>query len=460
MRPARVLRVVPFAATLVVVLLTTLLSPRAQTAASVVRGVVQRTAETPVADAQVTVFSAEGVKAADVRTDTAGRFEATLMPGKYVVRVAMESVAVADAAIEAPTAALLTITLGEFTAYPNPPPTDTRSDGTGESATQEVRVFYATDRERVPVRASRGYSYTETRSRATAPLSLGSCVVSVPRDRRIGQLEAASLWRLDFRGSAEGVTLSQVTLQDEPTFMRDVSARANAGGKRILLFVHGYNATFQDACRRAGQISYDLAFTGAPVVYSWPSRGVATGYTADEETVQWTAPHLRAFIETLAKSTGASIHVLAHSMGSRAVIQALGEPVSLGEGRIRDLIFAAPDIDAGIFEQRLPQLTERAHRVTLYASSADRALAASRSFHDFARAGESGASLVVATGLDTIDASTVETDFLGHSYFGSSDTVLRDLFELVRFNASPDDRFALTRIQEPSRPSPYWRFRN
>src|SRR5689334_5269571 len=112
MRPARVLRVVPFAATLVVVLLTTLLSPRAQTAASVVRGVVQRTAETPVADAQVTVFSAEGVKAADVRTDTAGRFEATLMPGKYVVRVAMESVAVADAAIEAPTAALLTITLG------------------------------------------------------------------------------------------------------------------------------------------------------------------------------------------------------------------------------------------------------------------------------------------------------------------------------------------------------------
>ena len=129
-------------------------------------------------------------------------------------------------------------------------------------------------------------------------------------------------------------------------------------------------------------------------------------------------------------------------------------------GVIPNLRFAAPDIDAGVFHQRLSRLNRHAHRVTLYASSADKALAASRSFHDFTRAGESGLSLIVASGLDTIDASTVETDFLGHSYFGSSDTVLRDLFDLVRYNASPDDRFALTRIQEPSRPAPYWRFRN
>lgn len=460
MRPSYRLRILAVSSTLALVLGTSYSVPSAQNDTSPIRGVILKNdASAPVNGARVTIFTLAGANVADVRTDAQGRFEAPLPPGRYVARVALSSLPVADAAIDAPASAIITIKLGEFTAYPNPPPVDTRSDGGGESATQEVRVFYATDRDRLPVRSSRGYTYTEARSRAADPLSLGSCIVSVPRDRRIGQLDGASMWRLDFRSSAQGVTVAQVTLQDESAFMRELSARATAGRGRILLFVHGYNVAFQDACRRAGQITYDLAFTGAPVVYSWPSRGTRAAYMADEETIQWTVPHLREFIQRLGARTGASIHVLAHSMGSRAVMQALSESFKLDSGVVRDVIFAAPDIDSGVFQQRLSGLKRNSGRVTLYASSADRALAASRSFHDFPRAGESGTTLLVSTGLDTIDASSVETDFLGHSYFGSSDSVLRDLFELVRFNAGPDDRFALTKVQESARPAPYWKFR-
>jgi len=423
-------------------------------------GVVTDVEQKPVTSAVVTLFSNDGATIADARTNGDGSFQLRVADGDYVARVSIDRIPVADARVQAPSASPIRITVGEFTAQPIPPPAETRAGNTGESQTQEVRVFYATDRERSPVPGTRGYSYTASRSAASDPLSFGSCLVSVPRDKRVGQLEAASLFRFDFRGSADGVMISKVTLQDEATFLRDVSTRATVGGRKVLVFVHGYNTAFSDACRRSGQLAYDLGFSGAQVVYSWPSRGGKAEYLADEESIQWTVPHLKHFLEKLATETGASIQVLAHSMGSRAVVQALAQSVSMKAGSIRDVIFAAPDLDSDVFMQNLASMTSKAKRITLYASSGDKALAASRVIHgNTVRAGESGNRLLVAVGLDTVDASTVDTDFLGHSYFGDSSTVLRDLFELIRFNAAPDDRFALARIEEPKRPRPYWQFR-
>lgn len=68
-----------------------------------------------------------------------------------------------------------------------------------------------------------------------------------------------------------------------------------------------------------------------------------------------------------------------------------------------------------------------ARRVTLYASSNDEALALSKRLHAYSRAGESGAELVVVDGVDTVDVSNVDTSLVGHSYYGSNDTVLADL---------------------------------
>jgi len=47
----------------------------------------------------------------------------------------------------------------------------------------------------------------------------------------------------------------------------------------VLLFVHGYNVSFEDAARRTGQLAYDLGFEGPTVFFSWPSRGSVTAYT-------------------------------------------------------------------------------------------------------------------------------------------------------------------------------------
>ena len=65
--------------------------------------------------------------------------------------------------------------------------------------------------------------------------------------------------------------------------------------------------------------------------------------------------------------------------------------------------------------------------MTLYASSHDEALKASKKLHEFPRAGEAGKSLLVVKGIDTIDVSTVDSSLLGHSYFGDNTSVISDI---------------------------------
>jgi hypothetical protein len=62
--------------------------------------------------------------------------------------------------------------------------------------------------------------------------------------------------------------------------------------------------------------------------------------------------------------------------------------------------------------------------------------------HGYARAGDSGEDLVVVEGIDTIDVSAVDTSLfsLGHLYYGSSQTVLADLFDLIRKAKPPEAR--------------------
>jgi esterase/lipase superfamily enzyme len=50
--------------------------------------------------------------------------------------------------------------------------------------------------------------------------------------------------------------------------------------REALVFVHGYNVTFETAARRTAQLAYDLNFRGVPLMYSWPSKGILAGYPA------------------------------------------------------------------------------------------------------------------------------------------------------------------------------------
>jgi esterase/lipase superfamily enzyme len=64
---------------------------------------------------------------------------------------------------------------------------------------------------------------------------------------------------------------------------------------------------------------------------------------------------------------------------------------------------------------------------TLYASNKDKAVAASEILHGYARAGYFP-PITVSAGLDTIDASQVDSTFLGHSDFATERPLLNDIF--------------------------------
>ncbi len=315
-----------------------------------------------------------------------------------------------------------------------------------------VKVFYATDRNHV-LQVSPIEQYGGDRSDREA-LALGVSEVSIPRDHRIGMLESPSIWHLEFRNDPEKhVVLLSARQQSYEDFYHQLSNSVlESGGKSVLVFVHGYNVTFEDALRRTAQISYDLAYDGVPVSYSWPSKGDISGYTADEASVEWSVPHLQYFLEDLAAKSGAkSIDLVAHSMGNRALSRALQQIALTNHAPVQfnEVILAAPDIDRGVFLQLADAMRAVSRRITLYASENDKALRASMKLHAFPRAGEY-AALVINPALDPIDASLVDTDFLGHSYFGDNRSVISDMYDLLRTGNPPDQRFGIKKMKATS----------
>ena len=322
-----------------------------------------------------------------------------------------------------------------------------------------VEVFYATDRNRTGDSTPRRF-YGGDRGE----LRYGMCRVSIPREHRMGALESPSIWRLEFRQNPDKhVVLLALEEQDRATYLSNLAARVRASdAKAALLFVHGYNVTFEDAARRTAQLHYDLGFDGAPVFYSWPSRGEFAAYPVDETNVQWTHVHLVEFLEHFVEGSEAEhIYVIAHSMGNRAVTRAVGDYLrthSEAAPRFREIILTAPDIDADVFRREVaPGLAAFGAPITLYASSRDKALVASKSFHGYARAGDAGAGVVVMSGIETIDASAVDTSLLGHSYYGDARSVLADLYYLVREGKRAPQRFSLVAKTTPD--GEYWEFR-
>ena len=336
-------------------------------------------------------------------------------------------------------------------------------DASGKLRYHIVRVYYATNRKNTG-----DPSPDEHFGGDRGALGYGVVNVALPKAHAVGQLEAPSILRLEFTADPDKhVMLQSLKAMDPGAWRAEVAKHAvELGNPGILVFVHGYNSSFSDAARRAAQLAFDLKFAGSTVLFSWPSRAATLEYTVDEQSAEWSVPDMKdvlASLATLAPNT--PIYVIAHSMGNRVFtrgFKALLAEDPAKQTPFKQLVLAAPDIDADVFKREIaPSILGKGPRVTLYASSNDKALAASRGVHGgYLRLGESGKDIVVLAGLDTVDASGVSTEFLGHSYFGDSDTVMSDLKYVIRKSLPPEqrERFALERVRNAAI-GLYWRFK-
>lgn len=297
-------------------------------------------------------------------------------------------------------------------------------------------------------------------------LRYGVCSVSIPHSHRLGMLEAPSLLSFEFReDSDKHIVLQRVDPMELSEFAKNLKEQVEySAWPEALVFIHGYNVTFEDAARRSAQIAYDIKFGGIAALFSWPSIGETPGYTWDEQSAQYATPHLTEFLQTLAKEGSLKrIHVIAHSMGNRCLFEALRRERDLGECRIDQCVFAAPDVDRDIFKRdfqdivndKIPE-SKRIANITLYASDKDKALMASQAVHRYPRAGDARGGVVLVDGVESIEASKLETDYLGHSYVGDSANVVNDLRQMIENRLMAGERSKM--IEKKVGSHKYWIF--
>jgi esterase/lipase superfamily enzyme len=316
-----------------------------------------------------------------------------------------------------------------------------------------VEVFYATNRMPAGSFATLppGDRFTAGIARG---LTYGTARVSIPKAHVPGELESPRWYLLEFKEDPrQHVVLQDVSrLERSPFFARLYGRVGESRGRNAFVFVHGYNVGFRDAARRTAQLAYDLRFDGAPVFYSWPSQAALAGYFTDEQSIARSVPLMEGFLADMADRSGAqNLYVIGHSMGTRGVTQAIRNLVAKRpdlRGRFRGIILAAPDIDARVFRTELaPALRQASGRVTLYASSEDMALKASKQVNRGPRAGDTSEGVVLVSGVDTIDVSGVDQSMLAHSYFMESDKVMGDIREMFRANQPAAQRKPLQSVK-------------
>ncbi len=294
-------------------------------------------------------------------------------------------------------------------------------------------------------------------------LDYGRCLVTIPPNHQTGIVEAPSITKFELTEDADKhVVLEKITLSRSSEFFGHLNDRLESGSNEALIFIHGYNVSFNDAVKRTAQIAHDVKFQGAPVCYSWPSRGGLEDYTRDMANADWSVIHLQEFLASLFEQSQADkIHLIAHSMGNRVLMQALDRLALQNEQETRfgQIVLAAPDVSANDFRQRYSGVIRHmADHVTMYASSRDRALMVSAGVHGHDRAGLAGAGIVVVDGIDTIDVSHIDTSLIGHSYYGDNPELIDDLAAIILQSKPTASRTWLERIDTAANRF-YWKFR-
>lgn len=330
--------------------------------------------------------------------------------------------------------------------------------------TREARaaeILYVTDRREASAGKEaespkgRAARYEDERERS-GELSYGMANACVPGNHRIGEElperqdpACAGVWD----GARKNIELGH------DAFFAELERRLEGLERRkILVFVHGYNFRFDEAVRWTAQLKTDLDFGGPAILYSWPSLASALKYVPDATNAEWSAAHVEGFLEELAaRAPGSAVHLVGYSLGGNALLAALemirkrheDAPVRL----FGEIVFAAPDVDADVFLQRVPAAVSLGKRVTLYVSANDRVLGASARLHEYPRAGDSEFEMVLANGVETIDATEARTDRWHHNYFIRSRGVLADLHGVLE-GVPVDERFGLRRAAAKN--GTYW----
>jgi esterase/lipase superfamily enzyme len=262
-------------------------------------------------------------------------------------------------------------------------------------------------------------------------------MISVPPSHVPGQVEKPMF------GSPNPEKHFAITAQrqlDEESFRGELSSHLSGriGSNRdVLIYVHGFNTSYDDARFRLAQIVADGHFGGVPVLFTWPASSNLLDYEAAKESAATSRDALAKLLQELAVTPGVGrVQIVAHSMGTWLAMEALRETAIAGypdlNGRLGNVMLAAPDIDLSVFRAQISRI-DPSH-VSVLVSANDRALSISRHLAgNRPRVGalnpqnpEDRASLE-RLGVKVYDLSSETVGFIGHDTYANAPEVVRQL---------------------------------
>ena len=236
-----------------------------------------------------------------------------------------------------------------------------------------------------------------------------------------GELSAGSC-RVGFKAGDSRGEMLRVDTQPVETILSDIAQGP------FVIYVHGYGEYFAKNCRRAALLQERLGLNGRMLLFSWPSSSYLT-YSGDASDLEQSIDELNALLTLAADAIGHDrVVLMAHSMGSRGIVDALR--VRQDEGRFSGAIFIAPDIRRDVFRENVSMLQRRASDIVVYTSDSDRVLWLSTTVNVSGRLGVAREfDLDHTTVVDVTPTGT--NDISGHLYHMLNPAVIEDLRVLL-----------------------------
>lgn len=244
-------------------------------------------------------------------------------------------------------------------------------------------------------------------------------------------------------GAFSAVGLGDWSIKSVETVPVGESFAAGISRRDVLVYVHGFNQSFETAALDAARLSDGLAFRGETMLFSWPSKNSLMSYMYDRESAMWSRDALEGMLdELIVDPSVGSVHIVAHSMGTMVAVEALRQLYDRRSAtmtnRFGAIVLASPDIDMDSFTSSVSRLRSLSRKITVLTVANDRALGTMRDMAGgVTRVGIAEKDRLEALGVRVIDASDYDGGGLNHDLFMTNAQVRQAIRRFIADSASP-----------------------
>jgi len=272
-------------------------------------------------------------------------------------------------------------------------------------------------------------------------LAFGRYDVSVPPNRAAGKVTTSRFTNPRYHFA----TVNNEIFENEALFRSQITAQLlgrPAGRRDAVIFVHGYNTSYEEGLFRFAQFYTDMKLTDVPVHYSWPSAQSLMRYAYDRDSMLYARDGFERMLRDVVQAGAERVLIVGHSMGTMLVMETLREIAIAKDDYIRKriggVILVSPDIDTDVFRSQVKRIGTLPKPFVVISSRKDRVLTfAADALYDHPRVGMVPTSGDLAD-LDVrvIDVSDYASGLLNHDTAMDSPAFLKIAANMQTFSAA------------------------